>query len=155
MVSLVRTYRRCILDNWSTWRLPYCRIDIWPWYMAERKARSICIAQLHPSVCCGVYGVWTVGDSSWRVGGIAELPYHYKAETCYPPPSMVDNPGSKPLSNARFTRHSHQLRPKVRASTLRSMHHTSIYRRLILQAKNQGATTATTGTALHARLREN
>ena len=35
------------------------------------------------------------------------------------------------------------------------MHHTFIYMRLILQAKTQGANTATTGTALHARLREN
>jgi hypothetical protein len=35
------------------------------------------------------------------------------------------------------------------------MHHTSIYARLILKARTQGATTATTGTALHARLREN
>ena len=54
-----------------------------------------------------------------------------------------------------FTRPSQQLREKVRAATLRSMHHTSIYMRLILQARTQGAVTATTGTALHARLREN
>ena len=54
-----------------------------------------------------------------------------------------------------FTRPSQQMREKVRAATLRSMHHTYIYRRLILQSRIQGATTATTGTALHARLREN
>ena len=35
------------------------------------------------------------------------------------------------------------------------MHHTSIYKRLILQAKTQGANTTTTGPAYHARLREN
>ena len=34
------------------------------------------------------------------------------------------------------------------------MHHTSIYKRLILQAKTQGANTATTGTSLHTCLRE-
>ena len=54
-----------------------------------------------------------------------------------------------------FTRPSHQLRQKARAATLRNLHHTSIYMRLILQAKEQGATTATTGTALHTRLRDN
>ena len=52
-----------------------------------------------------------------------------------------------------FTRASQQLRQKVRAATLRSMHHTSIYMSLILHARNQGATTATIGTALHAHLR--
>ncbi len=34
------------------------------------------------------------------------------------------------------------------------MHHTSIYGRLILQARTQGVTTATIGMALHDRLRE-
>ena len=53
-----------------------------------------------------------------------------------------------------FTRPSHQLRQKVRAATLRSMHHTSIYRRLILQARTQGAQTTTTGASLHTHLRE-
>jgi hypothetical protein len=47
------------------------------------------------------------------------------------------------------------MRQKVRAATLRSLHHTFIYRRLVIQAKKQGAPTATTGTALHVRLREN
>ena len=54
-----------------------------------------------------------------------------------------------------FTRPSHQLRQKVRAATLRTMHHTSIYKRLILQAKSQDANNATTGTSLHTRFREN
>jgi hypothetical protein len=54
-----------------------------------------------------------------------------------------------------FTRPSQQLRHKARAATLRSLHHTSIYRKLIIHAKKQGATTATIGTALHIRLREN
>ena len=54
-----------------------------------------------------------------------------------------------------ITRPSHQPRQKVKAATLRSMHHTSLYVRLILQAKTQGANTATTGISLHTRLREN
>ena len=54
-----------------------------------------------------------------------------------------------------FTRPSHQLRKKVRAATLRSLHHTSLYRRIILQAKTTGANTASTGIALHTRLRDN
>jgi len=54
-----------------------------------------------------------------------------------------------------FTRPSHQPRQKVRAATLRSLHHTSIYMRLIIHAKKQGASIATTGTALHVRLQEN
>ena len=35
------------------------------------------------------------------------------------------------------------------------MHHTSLYKRLILRAKTQGANIAPTGTSLHSRLREN
>ena len=73
--------------------------------------------------------------------------------TLSPPWSII--PEADRLQMHAFTRPSHQLRKKVRAATLRSMHHTSIYRRLVLQARTQGATTATTGTALHARLREN
>jgi len=53
------------------------------------------------------------------------------------------------------TRPSHQLSKKIRAVTLRSMHQTSVYIRIILQAKTQGAYTATTGASLHTRLREN
>ena len=36
----------------------------------------MCIAQLHPSVCRGVYGLWTVGVLLWSAGGFDELPYH-------------------------------------------------------------------------------
>ena len=52
-----------------------------------------------------------------------------------------------------FTRPLHQLRQKVRAASLKSLHHIFLYRRLILQAKVQGANTATTGITLHTRLR--
>jgi len=63
---------------------------------------------------------------------------------------MVDNPRSGPLPNARF----HVLLKSTEAEG-QGCDHTSTYRRLILQAKTQGANTATTGMALHARLREN
>ena len=52
-----------------------------------------------------------------------------------------------------FTHPSKQLRQKVRMATLRSLHHTSLYRRLILNAKARGARTANVGTALHSRIR--
>jgi len=54
-----------------------------------------------------------------------------------------------------FRQPSHKLRQKIRAATLRSMHQTSIYKRLILQAKTQGANTTTTGASIHTRLHEN
>jgi len=41
-------------------------------------------------------------------------------------------PEADRLQMHAFTRPSHQLRQKVRAATLRSMHHTSIYMRLII-----------------------
>jgi predicted outer membrane repeat protein len=53
------------------------------------------------------------------------------------------------------TRPSNQLRQKVRAATLRSLHHTSLYIRLVLKAKVQGARIDSTGDSLHTRLREN
>ena len=54
-----------------------------------------------------------------------------------------------------FTRPSNQLRQKVKAATPRSLHHTSLYRRLVLTAKSKGARIAATGASLHTRLREN
>ena len=54
-----------------------------------------------------------------------------------------------------FTRPSYQLRQKVRAATLRSIHQTSLYKRLILQARTHGTHTATTRATLHTRLRKN
>jgi len=57
--------------------------------------------------------------------------------------------------HALFTRPSHHLRQKVRAATLRSLHPTSLYKRLILQARTHGANTTITRTTLHNRLRVN
>jgi hypothetical protein len=53
-----------------------------------------------------------------------------------------------------FRQPSHKLRQKIRAATLRSMHQTSIYKRLILQAKTQGANITTTGASPQTHLRE-
>ena len=54
-----------------------------------------------------------------------------------------------------FTRPSQQLRRKVRAATLRSLHQTSLYKRLILLAKEKGACIAEMDKALHIRLMHN
>ncbi len=54
-----------------------------------------------------------------------------------------------------FTRPSLQLRQKVRGATLRGLHHTSLYRRLILQAREKGARTKHTGAAILKRLKAN
>ncbi len=103
----------------------------------------------------------TIAPPTPIMGHVHSQPLHahvgprHRDETGYPPPSMVDDAGSIPLPNARFHAPSQQLRHKVRAATLRSQHHTSIYMRLVLRAKEQGATTDTTETALHTRLREN
>jgi predicted outer membrane repeat protein len=48
-----------------------------------------------------------------------------------------------------------QLRRQVKAATLRGMHHTSLYRRLILQAKATSAHNAQTGASIHTRLGTN
>ena len=92
----------------------------------------------------------------------------YTAQPTTPPPELSTGPRQATLRPPwwtipekdrlqmhAFTRPSHQLRQKVRAATLRSMHHTSLYRRLILHAKTNGAHTANTGKALHTRLRDN
>jgi hypothetical protein len=53
-----------------------------------------------------------------------------------------------------FIKTSNQLRLKVRNATLRDLHHTSLYRCLILKAKAQGARTNTIGTAIHSHIRK-
>jgi hypothetical protein len=53
-----------------------------------------------------------------------------------------------------FTKTSNQIRLKNRNATLRSIHHTSLYIRLILKAKDQGARTKTVSTALHSYIRK-
>ncbi len=51
-----------------------------------------------------------------------------------------------------FARPSPQLRTKVREALLRSLHHSSLYRRLILANKEKGARTKTVGQAIHKKL---
>ena len=53
-----------------------------------------------------------------------------------------------------FTKTSNQLRLKVRNATLRSLHHTSLYRRIILKAEAQGGRTNTVGTAINYYIRK-
>ena len=51
-----------------------------------------------------------------------------------------------------LTRPSFQLRLKVRDVLLHSLHHSSLYRRLIIANKEKGARTKTAGEALHKML---
>ena len=112
-------------------------------------------------------------DQTLRVdiGAIAPRPPFwdmYTSKPATPTPALATGPRSSTLRPPwwtipeadrlqmhAFTRPSAQLRKKVRAATLRSLHHTSLYRRLVLNAKDRGARTAATGDSLHTRLREN
>ena len=51
-----------------------------------------------------------------------------------------------------FTRPFSHLRLKVRDALLRSLHHSSLYKRLIIANKEKGARTKTMGQALHKKL---
>jgi len=51
-----------------------------------------------------------------------------------------------------FTRPSPQFRLKVRDALLRSLHHSSLYMRLIVANKERGARTKIMGQALHKKL---
>ncbi len=54
-----------------------------------------------------------------------------------------------------FTRPSSELRLKVREALLRSLHHSSLYMRLIIANKEKGSRTKTVGQALHKKLTYN
>ena len=56
-------------------------------------------------------------------------------------------PEEERLCMYAFTHPSKQLRQKVRTATLRSLHHTSLYKRLIITAKARGARAVIVGTA--------
>ena len=105
------------------------------------------------------------------IGGIAPRPKHWVMYTANPPPLRVASDTSRGPSTTRrpwwtipeaerlqmhaFTRPSHQLRQKVRQALLRDLHHTSLYRRLIVANKGLGARLHTVGEALHKRLNSN
>ncbi len=102
------------------------------------------------------------GENTLRmeVGCIAPRPpfwVMYTASPATPPPTLATGPRQATLRPPwwtipeadrlqmhAFTRPSMQLRRQVRAVTLRSKHHTSLYRRLIFQAKASGARDAQT-----------
>ena len=102
------------------------------------------------------------------IGEIAPRPHHWVMYTFKPPPpttalSMGTRcatlrcpwwtiPDADRLQMHAFTRPSPQLRLKVRGSLLRSLHHSSLYRRLILASKENGARTNSVGRALHKKL---
>ncbi len=102
------------------------------------------------------------GENTLRVdvGSIApRTPFWvmYTASPATPPPTLATGPRHATLRPPwrtipeadrlqihAFTRPSMQLRRQIRAATLRSMHHTSLYMRLIMQAKATGARNAQT-----------
>ncbi len=102
------------------------------------------------------------------IGKIAPRPKHWVMYTAKPPPpttalSMGTRcatlrcpwwtvPDTYRLHMHAFTRPSPQLRLEVRGSLLRSLHHSSLYRRLILAIKENGARTKSVGHSLHKKL---
>jgi hypothetical protein len=64
---------------------------------------------------------------------------------------MVDTPEEERMQMHAFTRPSSQLRLKVRDTLLRSLRHSSLYRRLVVANKEKGARTKTVGQALHKK----
>ena len=76
---------------------------------------------------------------------------------CVPHPSFRGTvrmafPEEYRLHMRAFTRPSKQLRNKVRPALLRSLLHTSLYRRLLLRAITNGARTAQVGKGIHSRI---
>jgi len=61
-------------------------------------------------------------------------------------------PEAERLQIHAFTRPSSQLRLKIRDALLRSLHHSSLYKRLIVANKEKGARTYIVGHALHKKL---
>ena len=60
-------------------------------------------------------------------------------------------PETERLQIQAFTRLSSQLRLKVRDALLRSLHHSSLYRRLVVASKEKGARTKTVGQTLQKK----
>ena len=91
----------------------------------------------------------------------------YTSKLPTPPPALATGPRQATLRQPwwmipeadrfqmhAFTHPSRQIRQKVRAATLHNMHNTSLYKRRILQARDQGARITATGKALHTRLQD-
>ena len=64
-------------------------------------------------------------------------------------------PVTERLRMHAFTRPSHQLRNKVRQALLRSLHYTSLYKRLLVANRLKGARLQTVGRAIHKKLISN
>jgi len=65
----------------------------------------------------------------------------YRPSTCYPPPTMVDDPIIRKPPYARITASASTTQRTIIAALLRSLHHIYLYRRLIPVAKTSGAST--------------
>ena len=105
------------------------------------------------------------------IGENAPRPEYWIMYTAKPPmlgvaPTTLTIPASNPrawwsipeaerLRMHAFTRPSHQLRTKVRQALLRSLHYSSLYRRLLVANKLKGARLQTVGRAIHKKLISN
>ena len=103
-----------------------------------------------------------------EIGEIAPCPAHWVMYSVKPPPpipalstdtncatlrrSWWTIPETKRLQMHAFTRPSSEPRLKVRDALLRSLHHSSLYRRLVIANKEKGARTKNVGQALHKKL---
>jgi ribonuclease HI len=103
-----------------------------------------------------------------ETGEISPRPHHWVMYTIKSPPptsalstgtncatlrrSWWNIPEEDRLQMHAFTRPSPQLRTKVREALLRSLYHSSLYRRFIVANKEKRARTKTVGQALHKKL---
>ena len=103
-----------------------------------------------------------------ETGEIAPRPHYwvmYTAKPSQPAPALYTGtnratlrrplwtiPEEERLQMHALTRPSLQLRSTVRDALLRSLHHSSLYRRLIVANNEKGARTKTVGQALHKKL---
>jgi hypothetical protein len=103
-----------------------------------------------------------------ETGETAPRPHHWVMSTAKPQPPLPalstgihcatlrrpwwTTPDADRLQMHACTRPSPQLRKKVRDALLRSLHHSSLYWRLVVASKEKGARTKTVAQTLHMKL---
>ena len=81
--SPVIMYLRWDRESDSAWYWVCVRVGMRPWYTVVRLIRSMCKPHVHPSICCDVLWIWTVGVSCRRRGGAISKPvYHWRSMLC-------------------------------------------------------------------------
>ena len=95
---------------------------------------------------------WVMYTATSPSLGISQATLHIPATT---PRAWWTIPEEERFQMHAFTRPSQQLRLKVRHALLRSLHYTSLYRRLLIANKLEGARLQTVGRAIHRKLNSN